>query len=100
MKLAITEVIPDYALMRFSGNELKEHVKAKMMHKLADALIERQGQYIKEEPDFMTRGVRLHYQVEILSDGEFERTVREIESKAKREARPRIIDDFGNEVQP
>ena len=99
MKLAISEVIPEYALMRFSAREFKEHVKAKMMHKLADALIEHQSQYIKEEPDFMTRGLRLHYQMEILSDGEFEHTLRKIESKAKREARPRIIDDFGNEVQ-
>lgn len=99
MRLAITEVIPDYALMRLSGRELKDHVKAKMMHKLADALIERQGQYIKEEPDFMTRGVRLHYQVEILSDGEFESTVRAIKAKAEMDAKPKIVDDFGNEVQ-
>lgn len=100
MKLAITEVIPDYAIMRLSGREFKEHVKEKMMHKLADALIERQGQYIKEEPDHMSRGVRLYYQVEILSDGEFDRTVRAIKAKAEMDAKPKIIDDFGNEVQP
>lgn len=98
MKLAITEVIPDYALMRLSDCELKDYVKAKMMHKLADALIERQGRYIKEAPDFMTRGIRLYYEVEILSDGEFEHTKRAIEEKAKMNARPKIVDDFGNEV--
>lgn len=100
MKLSITEIIPYCALMNLSDQDLKDQIKAKMMHKLADALIEQQGQYIKETPDLMTRGVRLQYQVEILSDGEFEHTVRAIEAKAKMNARPRIIDDFGNEVTP
>lgn len=100
MRLAIKEKIHRHET-QFGPPDLAEYKKRKMMQALAEHLVRNIDGLISEQADG-EGGITLFCQIDFMSELEQERIRRHAQEDAMcivMEHQPRIVDDFGNQVQ-
>lgn len=100
MRLAIREELSRHEVL-FGPKDLTDYKRRKMMHSLANHLVNNMDELIRERLE-SDGSVSLFCQLNFMSDLEQDRIYRHAEERAARilmEHQPIIVDDFGNEIK-
>lgn len=96
MRLAIKRIIPNHEIRR----DFIEAIKSRMLRDMGAELLERHEHLVRQSRSF-DGGIELNFELTVMAAGELEAIKSYHQAKLERaiqEAKPKVVDDFGNEV--